>query len=301
MKILALLTLTVLASACVVGESKQVEDKGVGDQRIDSRRPSDGAGDVTRDGPASSDSTLDASHESNRDVSRERPSGGDLGADTTRDQGPGVDLPAADTSVDLPLTTATVAVPTTSTASSATGGYSTLFGTSARTYQVALAASALGALSSGARIVALAFRQTSWFGAGAAPASTITCGSFDIQLSSSNNAPGSLSTTFSDNIGADVVTARSGALSIAAASMPGGATHPTPNAFGADIAFSAPYTYNGGALLITIRHSGCSQQILLDSGSPACSACQGQVGTSYTATTSSGNNPAMITRLRYAP
>jgi hypothetical protein len=78
---------------------------------------------------------------------------------------------------------------------------------------------------------------------------------WSLTLSPSNNAPGSLSATFDDNIAPGAVTVRSGPLTLPANSLPGGSS---PNAFGLLIAFTTPYTYTGGNLLLTITHTVAS-------------------------------------------
>jgi hypothetical protein len=86
------------------------------------------------------------------------------------------------------------------------------------------------------------------------PAGDRTFAQYNIQLSTSNFAPLSLSIVYADNIGPDVVTVRSGPLTLPDGSFTNSAG--APNAFGPIITFPTPYTYAGGDLLITIRHTG---------------------------------------------
>jgi hypothetical protein len=128
---------------------------------------------------------------------------------------------------------------------------------SGRTLQTAIAASELTALVPGSQITGLTYRlSTALFGPTPPlwPTADRTWAQYDIQLSTSNFAPGFLDPQFSFNIGADVVQVRSGPLTIPAGSFPD--TVGVPNAFGPIITFSTPYTYTGGHLLITIRHTG---------------------------------------------
>jgi len=122
----------------------------------------------------------------------------------------------------------------------------------ARTLQSAIAATSLTGLTNGAQIMGLSFRLDD-SQSGPWPASDLTWTDYSIQLSTSLNAPGLLSTTFADNLGADVLTVRSGPLTVPAHSYSSGGL---PNAFGPVITFDTPFTYHGGTLLITLRHSG---------------------------------------------
>jgi hypothetical protein len=84
------------------------------------------------------------------------------------------------------------------------------------------------------------------------PASTVTFSSYDIYLSASV-PPENRSLTFAQNVVGPQKLVRSGALNIAAGSYPSGGN---PNLFGAEITFDSTYLYNGGHLLIEIRHTG---------------------------------------------
>jgi hypothetical protein len=121
----------------------------------------------------------------------------------------------------------------------------------ARTLQFVYHSSLLASIPSGSDINGMAFRLNG--GVATWPASTRTWTNYDIYLSTSVNAPGSLSLTFADNIGPDVVNVRSGSLTVGAGDYSGGET---PNDFGPTIVFSTPFTYTGGNLLFTIRHTG---------------------------------------------
>lgn len=83
------------------------------------------------------------------------------------------------------------------------------------------------------------------------PAQTVN--NYDISLSTAANGPGSLSATFSDNVGADVVQVRSGPLTFAAGDFTAGGP---PSPFGVVISFTTPFTYQGGDLLIDLTHDG---------------------------------------------
>ena len=120
-----------------------------------------------------------------------------------------------------------------------------------RTLQFVYDSTQLGGLTAGTMISGMAFRLDSAFPAW--PSGPRTWSSYNIQLSKSLNDPGALSSTFANNIGADVVTVRSGSLTLSALSFSAGGA---PNDFGPVITFTTSYLYTGGDLLITIRHTG---------------------------------------------
>jgi hypothetical protein len=175
-----------------------------------------------------------------------------------------------------PLTAGEVYVPNHAPTTAGPGGYSTLMHTQARSYQLVVGPQELGGLPIGSRITGVTWRLSTWIvypdwpGAGA----TANYANYDIFLSSSNNPPGSLSTTYTDNIGPDVVQVRGGPLSLSDVFFPGGALTPNVNPYGALIDFTTPYVYQGGNLLLTIRHTGnaFSNGILDTVSSPHCQA-----------------------------
>ena len=93
--------------------------------------------------------------------------------------------------------------------------------------------------------------------------SALNYSTFNLQLGTSLQPAGSLSTTFAANQGADTTTVLSGPLSIAGGSFVGG---PGPNPF-YDINFTTPYTYTGGDLLFTLRHSDPGISVGVDANS----------------------------------
>lgn len=109
-------------------------------------------------------------------------------------------------------------------------------------------ASLLTSLNVGDIITGLAFRVD---GIGPAPAPQ-TVANYEIRLSKSPRTPGTLSNTLADNRGADEVIVHTGPLTIAAGDYPTGSS---PNAFGARIVFTSPYTYTGGPLLLEYSHT----------------------------------------------
>jgi hypothetical protein len=145
-------------------------------------------------------------------------------------------------------------------------------------FQQVFSSALLTNLSVGDLINAIAFRVQG--GETALPAQTIPA--YDISLSESPNAPGSLSATFADNRGADFLTVRSGPLTVNAGDFPGGSS---PNNFGW-ISFSTPYQYQGGDLLIEVDYQGFSAGRDADAvWSFSASLGQTAFGTGYNSTT----------------
>lgn len=102
---------------------------------------------------------------------------------------------------------------------------------------------------------------------------------FEIQVGTGANAMGSLSRTFSANLGADTIVARSGALTIAKNGLKADSCTsrrkcstivPTNSFYTLD--FTTPYTYEGGDLLITfssqLAANTIGQVISLDAVDP---------------------------------
>ena len=151
-------------------------------------------------------------------------------------------------------------------------------GASEQHFQQAFSSALLTNLSAGNWIDGIAFRVQG--DETALPVQTIPI--YDISLSQSPNAPGSLSATFADNRGADFLTVRSGALIVNADDFPGGSS---PNNFGW-IPFSIPYQYQGGDLLIEVNYQGFSAGRDADAVySFSASLAQTAFGNGYNSTT----------------
>jgi hypothetical protein len=116
------------------------------------------------------------------------------------------------------------------------------------TFQWDIAASQLTSLV-GLDITALGFRLP---GGASTVGSTINFPSFDLELSSSLNPLGSLSSTPASNVAANAVTVYNAPLTIPANSLIGG---PGPNPFYL-IEFTTPFLYTGGDLLMTLQRTG---------------------------------------------
>lgn len=131
-----------------------------------------------------------------------------------------------------------------------TGVFSGPLVNSQRTYQLLINSNQLTALV-GNNITALTWRIPA-NATGAWPTTDVTFTNYDIYLAESV-APSQRRLTFDSNIVGVKTQVRSGSLLIPANAYPFGGT---PNNFGAEIIFNTPYTYNGGHLVIEIRHTG---------------------------------------------
>lgn len=170
-----------------------------------------------------------------------------------------------------------VIVPNAAATTAGSGGYSTLLNLGARSYQLVVGPAELGGIPVGSTITGIAWRRPTWQAMSAWPGAGFTCTfvNYDITLSTAARAPGSLSTTYTENMGSDAVLVRSGPLVLSGAYFPGGAVTPATNPFGQTVAFTTGYVYPGGSLLLTVRHSGnnCGGNGSLDTvGSAACQA-----------------------------
>ncbi|MBX3388046.1 MAG: hypothetical protein KF691_01180 [Phycisphaeraceae bacterium] len=133
-------------------------------------------------------------------------------------------------------------------------GDGVLMWTSEFTQQAVAAANQFDTIGPGSDFVGLAWRLSASNGA-PWPGAVASYSQFVVQLSRSNNAPGALSQTVANNVGADAVTVRSGALGFPMGSFqPKGSAATAP--FGPELAFSNAYHYRGGPLLSVVRHTG---------------------------------------------
>ncbi|MBX3388050.1 MAG: hypothetical protein KF691_01200 [Phycisphaeraceae bacterium] len=121
----------------------------------------------------------------------------------------------------------------------------------ARSVMIVDAADQFDTIAPGSRLVGHAARLDQ--SAAAWPGAAAVWSSYRIDVSRSVNLPGALSTTFANNVGADVVTAYSGALVIPANALKGGGSN---NPFSYVFRYRNPYTYTGGPLNTYVRHTG---------------------------------------------
>ena len=158
---------------------------------------------------------------------------------------------------------ATIIAPSSVGAGEGSANVSGPFNSTPATIQFIIDVSQLS-LSIGDEIISIAFRQDNTDPSINAPAAGFSFSNWDLVLSSSLNAPGSLSSTYASNLAGDAVGVRSGSLAVGAGDFPGGAS---PNTFAPAIIFTTPFVYtgaNGGHLLFTLTHDGAASYIQTD-------------------------------------
>ncbi len=168
---------------------------------------------------------------------------------------------------------------------------------SARAYQLLIHENLLTNLLN-KEIVGISWRQPASSTA-AWPTSVVNFITYDIYLSGSV-PPNERSLTFANNVVGTQKLVRNGSLQIVENSYPFGSS---PNEFGPEIPFNQSYSYNGGHLLIEIRHqgfSGTSRSVDAVSTSTAGygTLFSGLWQSSYTPTTGTQGNFSIL-KLRY--
>jgi hypothetical protein len=176
------------------------------------------------------------------------------------------------------------------------GGTNTALNASDRTYQMQFGASYLGGISVGDKITGISFRIGSNVERPGSPASSFT--NWDLTLAQAANSVSTMSTTFANNM-SDPELVRSGALSFAAGAFQGGAVNPNTNPFGPVIAFSTPYTYRGGDLVVLISHTPGTDSVgfldSLDATSPGYGSGYRALSASVYGATTATNTDASLT------
>jgi hypothetical protein len=150
-----------------------------------------------------------------------------------------------------PAAFAQVVIPTGAAAVEGVGSLGRPLDATPQTTQFFYGTTALTGLTIGDQITGMQYRLDG--GNPTGPGADLTFADYEITLSTSSLTPATASATFASNIGANALLVRDGALNIAANSFPGG---PGPNPFGPVITFSSVYTYTGGPMVVTVRHSG---------------------------------------------
>jgi hypothetical protein len=172
-----------------------------------------------------------------------------------------------------------VVVPAGSGATEGASAEGTSLGDFSNRVQSIYGTSLLAGLNVGDVITGLSFRVD---GIGPVPAPQ-TIANYEIRLSKSPKTPGTLSNTLADNRGADEVIVHTGPLTINAGDYPTGSS---PNAFGATIAFTTPYTYTGGPLLLEYSHAPFPAGVsFADAATESAADGQSAFGTGFGATT----------------
>jgi hypothetical protein len=79
---------------------------------------------------------------------------------------------------------------------------------------------------------------------------------YTVRLSTAARQPATMSNVVAVNEGADVTVVRTGPLVVGSLDYPRPPVAGFPNDYGPTIRFDRPFVYNGGALCLTLRHSG---------------------------------------------
>jgi hypothetical protein len=180
----------------------------------------------------------------------------------------------------------------------------------ARTHQQVIAASQLVTVPVGARITQFTLRASNYPLAntlGPWPPVPVTFVDFEVYIARGAVPAGEMSTIFAENIVSSTeVRVRDGALVIPAGSFNNFVAPPAANPWGLDIQIS-PFTYQGGDLVITVRHSGHQTpqvpRLYLDTISnpvPALTQCMAAAGIGATIGSPQMSLP-VIARIRYVP
>ncbi len=161
-------------------------------------------------------------------------------------------------------------------------------------YQVLYEPSQLVGLPIGGRITSIRLRQWNTANAPWPPAASV-CTDYEIRIGTSTRTAATISTTLANNI-TGAVLVRDGALNLAANAYPGGAaTGTTPEDWGPVIAFTTPYTYTGGPLVIEFRNNGTGVPgSAADTVTPFPSAAGLGNTSAQTATTGSVTPPLVV-------
>lgn len=160
----------------------------------------------------------------------------------------------------IPLHAANIVVvaPNANTTTSGSTGTGAVFQTEDFTFQWLLDAGQFSAVPIGSQVTSIGFRVIA--GSRSTPDASVTFPHWNLQLSSSEFAVGSLGSAFSSNISLDVVSVYSGPLTIPARSFQNlGSSQPF-----FFILLTTPYTYMGNNLLATLSMEGAANDIYLD-------------------------------------
>ena len=155
----------------------------------------------------------------------------------------------------------TVVAPNANTTTAGSQAQYGLFNSGNANFQWLLGASQFSAVPIGSQVTSIGFR----FIEGPSNGAAVTFPQWNLQLSSSLYAVGSLTTTFNSNVGPDAVSVRSGPLTIPAGSFQGPGLPSYPFFL---IALTTPYTYTGNDLLATLSITGAGNGFAVDAAAP---------------------------------
>jgi hypothetical protein len=203
----------------------------------------------------------------------------------------------------------TILIPAAAASAGGSGSYSTLLNNAGRSYQLVIGEAELnGRIPVGSRITGVQWRNASWIAFASWPPVPATFTNYDIYLAQSAVSPGNLSLTDPlSNAGPDLLEVRSGPITFPAGYFPGGAVSPGFNAMCDPIQFTTAYTYQGGDLLLMVRHTGSgvgSGNLDWVASSFGTSGAQGISGASYAGNTGwggGGNGGAIVVQFTFEP
>jgi hypothetical protein len=198
----------------------------------------------------------------------------------------------------LGTTQAAVVVPNVCSASVGNFGINTPTRNLARTYQCVIDASQFAGLSVGDQITGLHWRAMSDPSANTTatwPASTASWANFDIYISTATTTPGTISNTFAANEGADKTAVRLGAYSVAAGAYVSSGVTATVSPWGPLITFTTPFTYSGGGITVTLRHTGNDTGTAYNVDGVAATNTAMGYGTAFAARAASAASPYTAT------
>ncbi|MBX3376369.1 MAG: hypothetical protein KF678_05135 [Phycisphaeraceae bacterium] len=179
----------------------------------------------------------------------------------------------------------------------------------ARTHQQVISAAHLASIPVGSSITQISFRASNYGtvnAMGSWPASTLNFFTFEVYLGRAARGPGFMSGVFAENVVPTTeVRVRQGPLAVPAASYRNVVAPPGANPWGMEIQLT-PYVYQGGDLVLTIRHSGhltaLTPRLFVDSLANNTHGMQSMGASSAGATTGTPDQGLpVIVRFRYVP
>lgn len=188
-------------------------------------------------------------------------------------------------------------------------GYPILLSAGGNVHQSVYADDQLRGLRIGSLITGVSLRRNSRvdFQGPDWPASDTVVNRFDITLSTSPLGPGAMSDTFANNIGADAIVVRSGAMTIPAKAFPYAESETVACDNEWFIQFTEPFVYKGGPLSMTIRNdSGAGGTTFMADaylGSDSVAAGRWSIGLGPDATmhTNFSQKSALVARFAFVP
>ncbi len=165
----------------------------------------------------------------------------------------------------LPVDASTLTVPTSLATTDANASSNTYTIPLSRTSQSQIAASELSDMNIGDRITGISFRLDS----GMTTSPGIHFSHLHITLAQAGNSMANFGTNVAANMTNPVEVFAPLDLALPAGYFPNSSPAGSPNPFSAPIAFTTPYVYVGGDLILLVSHTQSDANIYLDSASSA--------------------------------